>query len=558
MRRLLTTCIAAVLLAATPARAEVALGYIVRIDLKGEEAEVYIDLGVERGAAEGTRVTLLRDITVRHPVTKKPLRDLFPVAEAKIDSARGNMSILRLTAALAKVLRPGDRAALGDAPAPSLSPAEIAAAPGPARRTIPCPASKERACPACSQAKEREADPATQAVLQAWRATIGQEPVTRVAIWKDFAKRYHTSPYAEFARAEAGRIRADLKKAVALAEQQQATIKAAATAAAAIAQQRAAVQASRAKHQPPAEVRKGEPVEVALSSGPQLQAVLLHYRNPGEPRLRTVRLQSAGDGYYRGTIPAGATTGEKLAYALETVDEKGERQHAAGSEEAPAQVTVRENPRAVDLAGRSRISLRSEYVDFNSFRRSANSDYYWVLEGDFVYRFKTILHSMNLGFGTYNGVGGKFDKQNVLVGDSHAIGFNYARVGLEFRFHELFSVITNGLVGLNEGGLAGGFEGRIRIGREEGTNLVLGAQTATDIGTVGFIQLTWDVVRNFPMAGSVEVTDQPAHGDIGVRFTYDIGWRALKWWYPSLRVSFQARTIDHYGFGAGLASTFAW
>ena len=40
MRRLLTTFLAAAALwAATPARAEVALGYIVRIDLKGEEAE---------------------------------------------------------------------------------------------------------------------------------------------------------------------------------------------------------------------------------------------------------------------------------------------------------------------------------------------------------------------------------------------------------------------------------------------------------------------------------------------------------------------------------------
>jgi hypothetical protein len=229
-----------------------------------------------------------------------------------------------------------------------------------------------------------------------------------------------------------------------------------------------------------------------------------------------------------------------------------------GTEQTPAQVAVRENPRPVDLADRSRILLRSEYVDFNGFRREAGSDYYWILEGDFTYRFRTFLHAMNVGFGTYNGVGGKFDKQNQLVGDPRKVGFNYAHVGLEFRFHELFSVITNGLVGLNEQGLAGGFEGRIRIGREEGTNLVLGAQTATDIGTVGFIQLTWDVVKNFPMAGSVEVTDQPAHGDIGVRFTYDIGWRALKWWYPSLRVSFQARTIDHYGFGAGLASTFAW
>jgi hypothetical protein len=557
MRTTLTIIAAAAVLAAvTPARAEVALGYIVRIDLKGEEAEIYIDLGVERGAIEGHRVTLLRDITVRHPVTKQALRDLFPVAETKIDSARGNMSIVRLAAPLARVLRVGDRAALGAAPAPTLSPAEIAAAPGPARRALPCPAAKEKACPACPQAKEREPDAATQGALQAWRATIGQTPATRVGIWRDYAKRFPASPYAAFAREEAKRIRQEQKKAEQFLRAEEAAARA--TAALQEAQRRAAAQATETFHRPPAEVRRGEPVEVAVAAAPRLQAVLLHYRDPAEPRLQTMRLQPAGDGYYRGTIPGRATLGPKLAYAVETVDEQGQRQHAAGSEQEPTQVAVRENPRAVDLANRSRIVMRSEYVDFNSFRRKADSDYYWVLEGDFVYRFRTILHSMNVGFGTYNGVGGKFDKQNVLVGDSKTIGFNYARVGLEFRFHELFSVITNGLVGLNEDGLAGGFEGRIRIGREDGTNLVLGAQTATDIGTLGFIQLTWDVVKHFPMAGTVEVTDQPAHGDIGVRFSYDLGWRALKWWYPSLRVSFQARTIDHYGFGAGLASTFAW
>ncbi|MBI5479225.1 MAG: hypothetical protein HY906_10230 [Deltaproteobacteria bacterium] len=557
MRPTLTTLAAAAILAAVaPARAEVALGYIVRIDLKGAEAEVYIDLGVERGALEGNRVTLLRDITVRHPITKRPLRDLFPVAEAKIESARGNMSILRLPAATAKVLRPGDRAALGAAPAPTLSPEEIAAAPGPARRTLPCPAPKEKACPACPQVKDREPDAATQGVLQAWRATFGQTPDTRIALWRDYAKRFPSSPYGDFAREEAKRIRVEMKKAVLLLETQQAA--AASAEALRQAQQRAVAQATQTYHQKPDEVRRGEPVEVAVSTAPQPQAALLHYREPGAPRLTTVRLQGAGDGYYRGTIPGRATTGTKLAYSLETVDENGQRQHAAGTEGEPTQVAVRENPRAADLANRSRIMLRSEYVDFNSFRREAGSDYYWILEGDFTYRFRTILHSMNLGFGTYNGVGGKFDKQNLLVGDSRTIGFNYAHAGLEFRFHELFSVITKVLVGLNQDGLAAGFEGRIRIGREEGTNLVLGAQTAKDIGTLGLIQLTWDVVRDFPMSGTVEVTDQPAQGDIGVRFSYDIGWRALKWWYPSLRVSFQARTIDHYGFGAGEASTFAW
>ena len=46
--------------------------------------------------------------------------------------------------------------------------------------------------------------------------------------------------------------------------------------------------------------------------------------------------------------------------------------------------------------------------------------------------------------------------------------------------------------------------------------------------------------------------------DFGVRLIADIGWRRLAWFYPSARVSYQARDIDHAGVSGGFALNFDW
>jgi hypothetical protein len=43
-----------------------------------------------------------------------------------------------------------------------------------------------------------------------------------------------------------------------------------------------------------------------------------------------------------------------------------------------------------------------------------------------------------------------------------------------------------------------------------------------------------------------------------VRLVADVGLRSLSWFYPSARVSYQARDIDHSGFGGGIALNFDW
>ena len=50
----------------------------------------------------------------------------------------------------------------------------------------------------------------------------------------------------------------------------------------------------------------------------------------------------------------------------------------------------------------------------------------------------------------------------------------------------------------------------------------------------------------------------PVPEDFGVRLLADVGWRGMSWVYPSLRVSYQARDIDHVGVSGGFGLNFDW
>ena len=60
------------------------------------------------------------------------------------------------------------------------------------------------------------------------------------------------------------------------------------------------------------------------------------------------------------------------------------------------------------------------------------------------------------------------------------------------------------------------------------------------------------------MRVAVEVTDQPIQSDFGVRLVGDVGFRPVSWIYPSLRLSYQARDVDHAGFSGGAGVNFDW
>src|SRR5690606_16459583 len=103
-----------------------------------------------------------------------------------------------------------------------------------------------------------------------------------------------------------------------------------------------------------------------------------------------------------------------------------------------------------------------------------------------------------------------------------------------------------------------GARGRLRLGREGGTNLVLGAAFTSRVGTLLEAAYHWLPNRIVPVQITVQVTDQPVLEDFGVRLIADVGLRRLSWVYPSLRLSYQARDIDHSGLSGGFALNFDW
>ena len=103
-----------------------------------------------------------------------------------------------------------------------------------------------------------------------------------------------------------------------------------------------------------------------------------------------------------------------------------------------------------------------------------------------------------------------------------------------------------------------GGRGRIRFGSESGTNLIIGAGFTKGVGTLLEAAYNWLPSPAVPVQLSVQVTDMPVPENFGVRLIGDIGWRGLSWFYPSLRLSYQARDIDHAGFSGGLAMNFDW
>jgi hypothetical protein len=246
------------------------------------------------------------------------------------------------------------------------------------------------------------------------------------------------------------------------------------------------------------------------------------------------------------------------------VDQKGDTYQVSGTQKIPVKVAVATPPGQikVDRRNRSKVSLLYEYVNFTTGEArelGPKEDNFQRFEADFLYRIMTILYSIRVGCGVYTGKGGKIDSNQPTT-----VGFNYGYTELEFRFHEYFSVMGRVILGLNRprgqeaAGLAGGFEGKIRIGKEMGTNLVMGGAILEDIGSLGLIELTWDVVKYFPMTGRVEVTTQPVQEDIGVRIMYQVGLSALDWFHPTFNVGVALRRIDHYGVSLGVGTVFQW
>jgi hypothetical protein len=551
--------------------------------------DIYVDLGAKDGVGAGAELELLHEVVVRDPRSGTMLRDHFSLGTISVVKSGEKISVARADDDLKKRVLAGDRVKLVSAVKKFVDPwAEQVAAskpqgPGPA--PAPAPTGKPT-------------EPINHAELakKAFQDTLGKPLDARVARWLDLLRDDPRSPYAAAVQREIS----TLKNQIAVREQALAKARSENTA------DRAPRIARLAAMLPPttdavlaiapiASAEPGKPLAIAfLVRDPErVTRAWLYVRPPGAPGFKRLDLAADGDAYLRATLDGDMVRAPGVQWYVEgsTGTEGSATEPLLGSQTAPNTISVE---RAVAEApieeGRSHIDAHIDYVDFDG-GFSKGYDQYYQAEIDFTYRFLKPVYAVRLGFGTLGGMGGPKDVIDEDMTDRcldeagnyrcKSVSFSYVYTEVEYRIRPNVALMLRPQAGLlttdvmassrNPRRCAGatnvegcqfltGFGGRVRVrlGDESSTNLVIGAGFTDGVGTLLEAAYNWRPHPVVPIQLSVNVTDQPVPENFGVRLIGDVGWRKLSWFYPSLRLSYQARDIDHAGFSGGLAMNFDW
>lgn len=573
------------------------------LEIRGND--VYIDLGARDGVGAGSKLTLLHVVVAKDPVTGKTVRDRFPLGTLTVIRAGEHLCIADPADNIRHRVKVGDEIVLASRPRtfedPWLAAIEERRATREERikRASTPPPDPKVARKAQIEAARKRAQATVdeaEAVKAVWQKTLGKPPADRITIWQTFLTQRPDSPYAESVRQEIASLGAQIQAEEQMAEQmvdpmsRRAEMRVERLAALEHELEFGAPLIARA----PGEVYQGSAVELAFTivAPKVVDRAWLYYRNRKDDGFSRVQLVRDGDTYLRGTIPATVAVPPGIEYFVEIADGVADHEPVAviGSQEVPrridVQATVEDKP--PELRDRSRVTLFTDYVDFDG-GLSKGFDQYLHAEIDFMYRFHRPIYALRVGFGTLGGFGGPKDiiDADPTEGCLDSLGnyrcrrvsFSYAYTELEHRFSRNIAVMLRpqfgtGTSDLRPDGDAGrcntddinqcdffsafGMRARLRIGDERATNLVLGVGVTQNVGAVFEAAYTWSVIPLFPIKLAAQVTDQPVPEDYGVRIIADVGWRAVKWVYPSVRLAYQARDVDHSGISGGVAVNFDW
>ena len=329
----------------------------------------------------------------------------------------------------------------------------------------------------------------------------------------------------------------------------------------------------------------GRPIGVAFTMVRPIDGIVwLYVRAPGAGSFQRVALGADGDAYLRATIPAELVRPGTLAWYVAVGDDE-----ILGRSAEPRTITIeRDLAEPAPARGRTRIHTALDYVDFDG-GLGGGFDQYYQADLAFTYRFLTPVHAVRLGFGSMSGKGGPKD---IIDADAtgmcrdgagnyrcRRVDFSYVYTEFELRPRPNLALMLRPQAGLlttdtSMGGATNcsggaslegcdfftglGLRARVRCGDERGANLELGVGFTSRVGTLFEAAYHWAPTPKVPIKLAVQVTDMPVPEDFGVRLVGDVGWRGTRWVYPSLRVSYQARDIDHAGLSGGLGLNFDW
>lgn len=586
---------AALVCASASAYAE---GNVVKVD----DAQIYVDLGAEDGVGEGSKLVLYHLVVVKDPVSGRTLRDRFALGMLTVIKAGDHMALATAPEQIKHRVKIGDQVELASAPRTFSDPWQetidqrtlerAALSSKQARKTGRT--AGESSAQARARAEREVAD--TNAARTAWQTTLGKSPADRIAVWAAFMAAHPDSAYRDEIAIEIRSLEQQMREEQRIAEQ----MKDPDSHRAAMRRLRfAAVEPGADVEQPllvlePGEVYEGTAVQLAFTvlDSKLVDRAWLYYRRRGEGSFRRIQLEHDGDAYLRGTIPADAARPPGIEYFVESAAKSSDAapQPVLGSQESPQRIAVQAavEDEPADIDDRSRVTFFLDYVDFDG-GFGGGFDQYVHAEIDFMYRFRKPIYAMRVGFGTLGGIGGPKDIIDSSPGGDcrdpdgnfrcRRVSFSYAYTELEYRFSKNLAVMLRPQFGSGTSDGRGGADSdrcttadtddcelfsslglraRVRIGDEQSTNLTLGAGVTQNVGMLFEAAYTWSVIPHFPVKLAAQVTDQPVPEDIGVRFIADVGWRALDWVYPSIRLAYQARDADHAGISGGVAANFDW
>jgi len=530
MRHRLLLSVCTLLIAAPAARADqIAAGLVTKV----VEHEIYINLGSGRGLVVGAPVRLKRPIRLKHPITRALVEDWVPLGSARVRQVGTQLSMAVLDADLAAQVRLGDRVEIY---------VEGAAAPEPAPPTAPTPAE------ATPVADLPQVDPATEEILTLWASMNGQWLDARIAGWERYLARHPDSRHAAAIREDI----AELRRLRDLARGPDDTLET---------EEIGGIAHSAPRH---ASAGTSTPLAFLIENEAALSSAWLHYRHRGDASYKRALLQRDGDLYLRGSIPADVVSAPGVEYFVEVATASGQVGTAVGRPDKPIAVEVERPSVASVFTGapsRSSVSVRGTYMDFATFddRSGERTDRFFMTEADFAYRVTSWLHAVRAGFGSVQGEGGFANERYDEMNRPDKVGFNYGYAEIEVSPQQSrLGIALRAVSGVGQEGFGAGGEARLRVGDPDGTHATLGASRISELGFLSELRLQVDTIPRAPLGFRVAVTDMPNEGDLGMMFATDLGWRALPWLVPSVRLSYQARTVVHSGVGAGFGLVFGW
>jgi hypothetical protein len=268
-------------------------------------------------------------------------------------------------------------------------------------------------------------------------------------------------------------------------------------------------------------------------------------------------MQSVGPRYWAATLPGDAMTDDGMQYFVEGVPKESAPVAIIGTAETPRNVEVDARPGTPRPPGTlAQVVLQSEYASFNAKRAN---DYVWQTEGSVGWRLHDQgIRAVRSGFGVLRGEGGSLKALDELHKDPDKVGLTYGYVEAELALTS-YSLIARPILGLREQGITGGAQGFVRIGNDLRTNLSIGGEVLGSVGQRGIVQLDWRTIPRVPIVLRTEVTNQPANSrDVGARAIAQVGYQLTTELMLAARASYQGRTINHAGPGAGLAVSYQW